>query len=85
MEQQKVFAIFREHTGSQWDERVVSALIARVDGQPVAGNALKDVGRDVSGRVEARHDELCGCIDKSIELALATFVVAEPRNETVTV
>ena len=85
MEQEKVFAILREHTGSQWDERIVNALIARVRHQPVAGNALKDVGREVSGRVDERHDELCGCIDRSIELALATFVVAGQRNEALRV
>lgn len=79
MEQEKVFAILREHSGSQWDERVVNVLIARVKQQPVVGNALRDVGREVSGRTDERHDELCGCIDKSIELALAT-VISEQRE-----
>jgi HD-GYP domain-containing protein (c-di-GMP phosphodiesterase class II) len=79
MEQEKVFAILREHSGAQWDERVVTALIARVKQQPLSSNPLGDVGRDTTGRVESHHDELCGCIDKSIELALAGVAV-EQRN-----
>jgi HD-GYP domain-containing protein (c-di-GMP phosphodiesterase class II) len=81
MEQEKVFSILREHAGSQWDERVVSALIARVKRQPATNNALNKVGRDVLGRLETSHDELCGCIDKSIELALAQMVTEQRKGD----
>jgi HD-GYP domain-containing protein (c-di-GMP phosphodiesterase class II) len=82
MEQDKVFAILREHAGSQWDERVIGALINRVTNQPSTNQGLKNVGRDTQNPTSTHHDELCGCLDQSIELALAQ-IAADQQNMTV--
>jgi hypothetical protein len=54
-------SILREHAGSQWDDRVVEALVQVVERDRVEAGRLADVGR----RVEATGDPivLCGCAD----------------------
>jgi HD-GYP domain-containing protein (c-di-GMP phosphodiesterase class II) len=80
MEQEKVFAILREHAGAQWDERVVNALIARVKAHPQSAARLSGVGRQTPNRSD-QLDELCGCLDASIEEALA--LISRNHNEQI--
>ena len=41
---ERAIAVLREHAGSQWDPRIVEALIASIDSQPTVGS-LDNVGR----------------------------------------
>jgi HD-GYP domain-containing protein (c-di-GMP phosphodiesterase class II) len=78
MERERVFAIMREHAGAQWDERVIVALIHRVTQTPaVQGTSLGHVGRTTPDR----HDELCGCLDESIESALAKIAMHQQTTD----
>lgn len=69
----KAISILREHAGSQWDERIVEALIHVVERGRVEIGRLSGVGR----RVEFRHAGVvgCGCKDAlpaDVVLAMAT-------------
>lgn len=57
----RAIAILREHAGSQWDERVVEALVATVRRPRRETQSLQDVGR--STVIEGSFADACGCFD----------------------
>lgn len=61
MGQDKAVAILREHAGSQWDPRVVDALVEVVERERVEVGRLADVGR--LGAEIAGPAGSCGCED----------------------
>lgn len=52
-------SILREHSGSQWDPTVVTALVSLVERGAVTSSALDDVGRSV----DVGPAPFCGCED----------------------
>jgi putative nucleotidyltransferase with HDIG domain len=59
--QDRAIAILREHAGSQWDERVVEALVATVRRGDRPVRTLQAVGRQ--GTTTTSAAALCGCFD----------------------
>lgn len=57
----KAIAILREHSGSQWDERVVEALVVAVRRADRPGHPLRDVGR--SSQAAGDDSVWCACFD----------------------
>jgi putative nucleotidyltransferase with HDIG domain len=82
MEQAKVIAILQEHAGSQWDTQVVAALIKRVQGIAGPTTGLNVVGRGDHG-LTSTHDELCGCLDETIALAMARLVAETKQLQSI--
>ena len=80
MDHDKVVAILREHSGSQWDARIVEALIKRVTSDCLASFALQNVGRDPSVLPLDVSDELCGCIDQTLDQELAARTTGQMRS-----
>ncbi len=80
MDQDKVIAILREHSGSQWDPRVVETLIRLLAKNTPAAIPFQRVGRAASDQPQAAADELCGCIDQTLDQALARVLDNEDRN-----
>ncbi len=58
---ERVIAILREHSGSQWDAKVVEALVVVLRRAPHTETALAAVGR--SAVTELPEWETCGCFD----------------------
>jgi putative nucleotidyltransferase with HDIG domain len=73
MGQDKAIAILREHSGSQWDARVVEALVALVKSQPIDTTPLDAVGRN-SLETLAPHEAFCGCLDAMPKELVDTFL-----------
>ncbi len=71
MEHDKVIAILREHSGSQWDPRVVDALIQRVSRDNRSAPLLQHVGRAISDRPVNAYEELCDCLDQALDRELS--------------
>jgi putative nucleotidyltransferase with HDIG domain len=57
----RAVAILREHAGSQWDERVVEALIATIRRGDRSTQTLQNVGRSAPAMLSA--DVGCACFD----------------------
>ena len=71
MGSEKAISILREHAGSQWDERVVEALVVVVAAERVEVGRLSEVGRRDGDAVE--RAVRCGCGDAlPAELVRAT-------------
>jgi HD-GYP domain-containing protein (c-di-GMP phosphodiesterase class II) len=63
MGRDKAISILREHSGSQWDPRVVEALVATVLSEDLDSIQLDGVGRTPLTLDEHVHEAFCGCLD----------------------
>jgi HD-GYP domain-containing protein (c-di-GMP phosphodiesterase class II) len=59
----KAISILREHSGSQWDPKVVEVLVAIVQSEKIDTTQLDGVGRSPLAPDEGAHDTFCGCLE----------------------